>query len=72
MCKKRNLAAVDHCEFFNLCGLVETRGIIRVCGRKDPRTHKVILQWDEAEVGSALKDKQMISEILNDASPLGL
>lgn len=71
VCTKRNLLAVDQAEFVGLCSLIETRGIIKVSGRKEPRLHKVNLEWDEEEVGNALKDKHLISTILQDATCLG-
>ncbi|CAG9814194.1 unnamed protein product [Phaedon cochleariae] len=71
VCTKRHINAVDQAEFAGLCSLIETRGIIRVSGKKEPRLHKVSLEWDEEEVGSALKDKQLMSIILQDDSCLG-
>lgn len=70
VCKKRNLFAVDQAEFVGLCSLIETRGIVRVSGKKEPRLHKVTLEWDEDEVNAALRDKQLVSEILEDDSVL--
>ncbi|XP_023017321.2 cell division cycle 6 [Leptinotarsa decemlineata] len=70
-CKKRNIQAVDQAEFVGLCSLLETRGIIRVSGKKEPRLHKVCLEWNEEEVNAALKDKQLMSIILQDDSCLG-
>ncbi|KAG5893707.1 hypothetical protein JTB14_017814 [Gonioctena quinquepunctata] len=70
-CKKRNIQTVDQAEFAGLCSLIETRGIIRVSGKKEPRLHKVCLEWDEEEVHSALQDKQLVSMILQDDSCLG-
>lgn len=71
VCKNRNIQAVDQSEFYNLCILAETHGIIRIVTKKEPRFHQVKLQWDEDEVYSALKDKQMITNILNEKSLLG-
>uniref|UniRef100_A0A182JKY2 Cell division control protein n=1 Tax=Anopheles atroparvus TaxID=41427 RepID=A0A182JKY2_ANOAO len=71
ICNKRNIHAVDQTEFINLCSLVETRGIVRVQGKKEPRMHRVCLQWDEEEVNSALNDKQLITSILSDVTCLG-
>ncbi|XP_066138337.1 cell division control protein 6 homolog [Euwallacea fornicatus] len=66
VCSKRNLSAVDQAEFVGLCSLIETRGIIRLSGKKEPRQHKVVLEWNEKEVSEALKDKQLMSSILQD------
>nr|CAD7594078.1 unnamed protein product [Timema genevievae] len=72
VCTKRNLLDVDQSEFFSLCHLVETRGILRVQRHKEPRLSKVCLQWDEEEVGAVLKDKQLLAAILNDTASLAL
>lgn len=71
ICKKRNILNVDQAEFVGLCALIETRGIIRVTGKKEPRLNKVNLEWDEEEVAAALKDKRLMSSILQDDSCLG-
>nr|CAD7425385.1 unnamed protein product [Timema monikensis] len=42
VCIKRNLLDVDQSEFFSLCHLVETRGILRVQRHKESRLSKVI------------------------------
>ncbi|KAG5680715.1 hypothetical protein PVAND_010205 [Polypedilum vanderplanki] len=70
VCKNRNIHATDLSEFVNLCLLVETKGILRLATKKEPRFHKVHLQWNEDEVFAALKDKQMITNILNEKSLL--
>lgn len=71
VCSKRNLSAVDQAEFVSLCSLLETRGIIKIVGKKEPRLNKISLEWDQEEVAEALKDKQLISTILQDESCLG-
>lgn len=70
VCKKRNIFAVDGSEFVNLCSLIETRGILKVVGRKEARLCKVNLQWDQEELDAALQDKQMMADIINDTSCL--
>ncbi|XP_015584726.1 cell division control protein 6 homolog [Cephus cinctus] len=70
VCRKRNIHAVDISEFVGLCSLVETRGIIRVSGKKEPRLSKVHLQWDQDELGAALQDKHLMAEIINDVTCL--
>lgn len=70
VCKKRNVHAVDISEFVNLCLLIETRGILRVVGRKEARLRKINLEWDQEELHVALQDKEMLAEIINDASCL--
>lgn len=70
VCKNRNIQSTDLSEFVNLCLLVETKGIVRLTMKKEPRFHKIHLQWNEDEVYSALKDKQMITTILNEKSLL--
>ncbi|XP_057652846.1 cell division control protein 6 homolog [Diorhabda carinulata] len=71
VCDKRKISSVDQAEFVGLCSLIETRGMISITGKKEPRLNKVSLVWDREEVTSALKDKQLISEILQDESCLG-
>lgn len=68
VCSKSNVLSVDQAEFINLCSLVETRGILRVHGRKEPRLNRVQLQWDEDEVRNTLNDKQLIASVLSDTS----
>lgn len=70
ICNKRNLQAVDQSEFVSLCSLIETRGIIKVQGKKAPQLRKVCLEWDEDEVADVLKDKNLLSSILSDGSVL--
>ncbi|KAH8319443.1 hypothetical protein KR067_008996 [Drosophila pandora] len=71
VCSKRNIHALDQAEFAGTVDLVETRGIIRIMRKKEPRLHKVLLQWDEEEVHASLSDKQLIASILSDTSCLG-
>ena len=66
VCSIRNIPPVDQSEFASLCSLVETRGIVRVIRKGEPRLHKVQMQWDEEEVNDALQDKQLIASILAD------
>lgn len=71
VCKKRNIQAVDQSEFVGLCSLIETRGILRVHGKKAPQLNKVCLEWDEDEVSDVLSDKRLLSSVLEDVSVLG-
>lgn len=71
VCTKRNLSALDEGEFAGLCSLLEAKGILKVVGKKEPRLNKVSLEWDEEEVAEALKDRQLMSTILQDQSSLG-
>lgn len=66
VCRNRNIESTDLTEFLNICILTETRGILKIVKKKEPRFQQVQLQWDENEVFSALKDKQMITNILNE------
>ncbi|BFF97973.1 cell division control protein 6 homolog [Drosophila madeirensis] len=70
VCAKRNILALDQAEFTGTVDLVETRGILRIMRKKEPRLSKVMLQWDEEEVHAALSDKQLIASILNDTACL--
>lgn len=71
VCTKRNIFPVDQSEFSSICGLVETRGIIRIINKKENRLNRVQLQWDDEGVRAALMDKHLISSILEDTSCLG-
>ncbi|XP_076630216.1 cell division cycle 6 isoform X2 [Colletes latitarsis] len=70
VCKKRNIHAVDSSEFVSLCSLIETRGILKLTTKKEPRLSKVNLEWDQEELNSALQDKNMMGEIINDVTCL--
>nr|XP_022911609.1 cell division control protein 6 homolog [Onthophagus taurus] len=71
VCKKRNILAVDQAEFGGLCSLIETRGILKVTGKKEPRLHKVNLEWNQEEVTDVLNDKKLLSDILQDDTAIG-
>ncbi|KAM7359089.1 cell division cycle 6 [Cochliomyia hominivorax] len=71
VCNKRNIHPLDQAEFAGLVDLVQTRGILRIVKKKEPRLSKVHLQWDEDEVNGALSDKQLIASILDDTACLG-
>ncbi|KAK9509919.1 hypothetical protein O3M35_004806 [Rhynocoris fuscipes] len=68
VCGKCNLSALDLSEFLSLAELVESRGVIRIQGKIKNRLSKVIMQWDETEVATALKDKELLASILTDTS----
>lgn len=70
VCNKRNIHPLDQAEFAGTVDLVQTRGILRIIKKKEPRLHKVQLQWDEDEVNGALCDKQLIASILDDTACL--
>lgn len=66
VCKKRNIHSVDMSEFVGLCSLIESRGVLRIVGKKEIRLSKVNLQWDQEELDTALQDKTLMAEIIND------
>ncbi|XP_076374989.1 cell division cycle 6 isoform X2 [Megalopta genalis] len=70
VCKKRNIHAVDGSEFVSLCSLIETRGILKLVIKKEPRLSKVNLEWDQEELDAALQNRDMMAEIINDVSCL--
>ncbi|KAK7790202.1 hypothetical protein R5R35_002965 [Gryllus longicercus] len=70
VCKKRNLVAVSLAEFFGVCQLVETKGLLQVQTKKETRLAKVRLMWDEEEVATALKDKHLLAAVLSDTTVL--
>ncbi|XP_026673019.1 cell division control protein 6 homolog isoform X2 [Ceratina calcarata] len=70
ICKKRNIHAVDGSEFYSLCSLIETRGILKLARKKEPRLSKINLEWDQEELDAALQDRNMMAEIINDVTCL--
>lgn len=58
-------------EMSGACALLEARGALRVTGTAaGARGKRVRLQWDEAELNAALRDKPLLSAILNDMNCL--
>lgn len=72
VCKSVNVNPIEVSEFLNLCLLAETRGIMKIVKKKETRQHLVSLHWSEEEVFMALKDKQMIINILDKKNLLSL
>lgn len=70
VCAKRGIPSIAESEFVSMCTLTETKGIIRVIKNKVLRMSKIQLQWDQAEITAAIKDKQLIAQILADKSCL--
>lgn len=70
VCNKRGIPSLDESEFFGICSLTETKGIIRMIKNKVPRLTKIQLQWDEDEIINVVKDKQLIANILTDMTVL--
>lgn len=70
LCAKRNIQPIDESECLGICSLIETKGIIRVIKGKITRLNKIQLQWDQDEIMAAIKDKQLIADILADTSSL--
>lgn len=70
VCNKRGIPSIDESEFIGMCSLIETKGIIRMIKNKVARLTKIQLQWDQEEITRAIKDKQLIANILADTSLL--
>ncbi|KAL1457749.1 hypothetical protein WDU94_007943 [Cyamophila willieti] len=70
VCSQRNLAPLEMSEFISACGLLDARGVMKLYGKTKNRMTKVTLQWDEQDVKEALRDKHLMSTILNDVSCL--
>lgn len=70
VCKTRNILATDFSEFLSICTLAETQGIIQIIKKKERRLYLIEMRLDENEVYSALKDKQMIMNIMNEKNLL--
>ncbi|KAL7298709.1 hypothetical protein TKK_0008466 [Trichogramma kaykai] len=70
VCDKRKINKLDMSEFVSLCSLIETRGIVKIISKKEARLSKVSLEWDQELLTSALQDKVLSSDIINDVSCL--
>lgn len=66
ICQTKRLRHEAEAEFGSVVGLLETRGVVFVKGRRhDPiRIKKVSLKMDEEELEYLLKDKVLMSSIL--------
>ncbi|KAL4715214.1 hypothetical protein ACJJTC_012261 [Scirpophaga incertulas] len=70
----RNIAPLDMTEMANACSLLETSGALRVVagggggggGGAGGRARRVRLQWDEAELLAALRDRPLLAAVLAD------
>ncbi|ESP01899.1 hypothetical protein LOTGIDRAFT_138836, partial [Lottia gigantea] len=66
LCAKRQIAPIDQSEFYSLCELLESRGLMGLKKAKEARLAKVSLKLDEKELEHALQDKILISTILQE------
>ncbi|XP_050551682.1 polycomb group protein Psc-like [Spodoptera frugiperda] len=66
----RNIVPLDMCEMSAACGLLEARGALRLGAGASARARRLRLQWDRAELAAALRDKPLLSAILDDVSCL--
>ncbi|XP_064598385.1 cell division control protein 6 homolog [Liolophura sinensis] len=69
LCKRRQVTCVDQSEFFTLCDLIASQGILAIKKGKEARLAKVSLKYDEQELEHALQDKLLISSILQQGIP---
>lgn len=65
----RNIAPLDISELSGACALLESRGALCV-GSGVTIRKRVRLMWDESELAAALRDKPLLSAILNDVGCL--
>ncbi|CAH0726607.1 unnamed protein product, partial [Brenthis ino] len=66
----RNIAALELGEVASACALLEARGAVRLRAGAGARGRRLRLQWDEAELAAALRDKPLLSAILADTACL--
>ncbi|XP_059059438.1 polycomb group protein Psc-like [Achroia grisella] len=68
----RNIVPLDMSEMAGACSLLEARGAVRLTagGGAGGRGRRLRLHWDEAELAAALRDKPLLSAILNDVTCL--
>ena len=64
VCRRQQIASVDQSEFHSICLLLESRGVVSMKKAKDTRLIKVSLKLDEQELEQTLKDKTLMSQIL--------
>lgn len=69
ICQRRQVPSVDQSEFFSICQLIETRGIMEIKSAKDTRQTKINLKLSPKEVEFALQDKIILSSILQQGLP---
>jgi cell division control protein 6 len=68
VCSKYGMTTIDFDEFLHTCSLVESRGIVTLKKKSNPRLVPICLRLDEREVESTLKDKTLLSSILTQGS----
>ncbi|XP_046458697.1 cell division control protein 6 homolog isoform X2 [Daphnia pulex] len=68
VCSKYGMTTIDFDEFSHTCSLVESRGIVTLKKKSNPRLAPICLRLDEREVESTLKDKTLLSSILAQGS----
>jgi len=69
VCQRRQLSYVCQEEFSSVCQLLEARGIISMKQGKNMHFTKVSLRLQESELEYALKDKVLLSTILDEGIP---
>ncbi|XP_014677677.1 PREDICTED: cell division control protein 6 homolog isoform X2 [Priapulus caudatus] len=65
VCRERQVTSIDQSELSSLCTLLESQGIVTVKKAKDVRMRKITLKMDEKDVEFALKDRLLMSSVLN-------
>jgi len=66
ICKKRNMICASLSEVVSMTSLLESRGFISLKAAKEPKNAKISLRIDEEEIESAIRDKTLLSGILDD------
>ncbi|KAB7501583.1 Cell division control protein 6-like protein [Armadillidium nasatum] len=72
VCIRQKLQSVEQSEFFSLCSLLESRGILQVKKTKEIRNSKILLRLDEEETVEVLGDKDLLANVLEDRVSLKL
>lgn len=70
ICRKRQIGEVASSEFFSLCDLVESRGLINLKKGKEARLTKVLLKANEDDLQYVLQDKNLLATVLSDHTVL--
>ena len=72
ICQSKKIRQENEAEFGNIVGLLDSRGVLYLKGRRHEPTRikKVCLKMDEEELEHLLKDKVLMTSILEQGIPI--
>ncbi|XP_037075064.1 cell division control protein 6 homolog [Pollicipes pollicipes] len=68
VCRGRHVVPVTQSEFCSVMEMVQARGIIAIKNNRESRLSKLSLMLDEQELVCAMQDKELLADILRDAT----